>query len=77
MASMAGFIRRPSDRRAYLLVAALVQIAVLAWYEPIALLLGAPWLAAAAWAVLRTGLPSELGEIPSGAEEARRRLAVR
>jgi hypothetical protein len=74
---MAGSIRRPHDARAYLLLAALVQIAVLAWYEPLALLLGGPWVAAAAWAVLRKGLPSELGEVPSAAEEARRRLAVR
>jgi len=74
---MAGLIRRPLGTRQYLFVAALVEVAVLAWYEPLALLLGAPWVAAVVWAVLRKGLPTELGEVPSAAEEARRRLAVR
>ena len=68
---------RTFRRGVYLFGAALVPVAITAWFEPLALLLAAPWLLAAAWAVRRHGLPADFEAIPSSAEEARRRLAVR
>jgi hypothetical protein len=64
-----------------LLVAVLVLVAVLAAWEPLALLLAAPWLLAVVWVVVRNGLGLLTGEgepeFPSTAEAARRRLAAR
>jgi hypothetical protein len=64
-----------------LLVAALVPVAVLAAWQPVALLLAAPWLVAVVWVVARSGLGVATGEaggeFPSTAEAARRRLAAR
>jgi hypothetical protein len=64
-----------------LLVAALVPVAVLAAWQPVALLLAAPWLVGVVWVVARGGLRLALGEdgheFPSTAEAARRRLAAR
>jgi hypothetical protein len=70
---MAGSFRR----RPHLLAVAVVPFAILIWFEPLALLLAMPWIVAAAWAIRRYGLPSDLEALPSAADEARRRLAVR
>jgi hypothetical protein len=64
-----------------LLVAALVPVAVLAAWQPVALLLAAPWLVAVVWVVVRNGVGFVTGEgegaFPSAAEAARRRLSAR
>ena len=64
-----------------LLVAALVPVAVLAAWQPVALLLAAPWLVGVVWVVARSGLDLATreggSEFPSAAEAARRRLAAR
>ena len=64
-----------------LLVTAVVPVAVLAAWQPVALLLAAPWLVAAIWVVARNGVGFATGEggseFPSAAEAARRRLAAR
>jgi hypothetical protein len=47
-------------------------------YEPVALVLAAPWLLALLWVLARHGRSVEaLPPAPSLAESARRRLAVR
>jgi hypothetical protein len=54
----------------------LLPVAVLAAvFEPAALLLAAPWLAALVWVIVKGG--SEALEGPSAAEAARERLVVR
>jgi hypothetical protein len=64
-----------------LLVAPLVPVAILTAWEPLALLLAAPWLLALVWVAVRNGLGLLTGEgeaeFPSAAEAAQRRLSVR
>ena len=69
---------QPVRRRAFL-VAALTALAIVGFYEPVAVLLAAPWLLAVAWVVVRSGLDVVAGDdgvFPSLGEEARRRLTI-
>ena len=60
-----------------LVLLALLAVA-LGLYEPVALMLAAPWLIALLWVLARHGRGVEaLPPAPSMAESARRRLAVR
>ena len=70
-----NLFRRLGRTRLSLFLPLFAVVAALAFYDPLALLLSAPWLVAVVWLVSRTRLT--IDAVPSSAEAARRRLAIR